>query len=154
MKETKACSSEYRIMERLLKRWLVTSLMPYAIYLVGYVFESRVPGRDMPIIRDQSLAFLPGEAGLALFVAAAEKVRPTSTARHIAGLLLGLVSFIVIRRVTYSPSDYSAQAWWSPTKLYHDVVICGLLFLYEVVYEFFGQLLLTDDHMVISIDVF
>lgn len=113
-------------MKRLLKRWLVTSLMPYAIYLVGYVLESRLPGRDMPILKDQSLAFLPGEAGLAMFVAAAEKVRPTSTARHVAGLLLGLVAFIVIRRVTYSPSDYSAQAWRSPTKLYHDVVICGV----------------------------
>jgi hypothetical protein len=110
----------------LLKRWLVASLQPYAIYLVGYVFESRLPGRDMPVLKDQSLAFLPGEAGLALFVAAAEKVRPTTLARHIAGLLLGLVAFIVIRYITYSPSDYSAKAWWSPTKIYHDVVICGV----------------------------
>lgn len=110
----------------LLKRWLVTCLQPYAIYLVGYLFESRLPGRDMPVLKDQSVAFLPGEAGLALFVAAAEKVRPTTLARHIVGLLLGLVAFIVIRHVTYSPSDYSAKAWWSPTKIYHDVVICGV----------------------------
>lgn len=120
-------------MKQVLLRWLALSLKPYAIYLVGYIFESRVPGRDMPIIKDQSLAFLPGEAGLALFVAAAEKVRPTSTTRHIAGLLLGIVAFVVVRRVTYSPSDYSAEAWRSPTKLYHDVVICGV----------FGYLIVT-----------
>lgn len=108
------------------KRWLVISLMPYAIYLVGYVFESRLPGRDMPVIKDQSLAFLPGDAGLALLIAMADKAKPVTPRWHVAGVILGLMAFIVVRRVTYSPSDYSPEAWWSPTKIYHDVVICGI----------------------------
>ncbi len=111
-------------MQRLLKRWIVMSMVPYAIYLVAYVFESRVPGRDTPIFTDQSLAFLPGDAGLALFAAAAEGVQPPTPRRRLAGLLLGIVALVVLRRVTYSPSDYSARAWRSPSKIYHDVVVC------------------------------
>lgn len=113
-------------MKHLLKRWLLLSLLPYQIYLIGYVFESRVPFRDMPVFKDQSLAFLPGDAGLALAIAAADKIAEATLARRIGGLLLGVVAFVVIRRVTYKPSDYSAKAWRSPTKIYHDVVICAV----------------------------
>lgn len=114
-------------MRQLIRRWLIASLLPYAMYLVAFVFESRVPGRDTPILRDQSLAFLPGDFGLALFVATPEpeSARP-SRMRRAAGLLLGLMAFIVVRRITYSPSDYSPRAWRSPSKIYHDVVICGV----------------------------
>ncbi len=114
-------------MRQLIRRWLLASLLPYAIYLVAFVFESRVPGRDAPVLKDQSLAFLPGDFGLALFVAAPDvlTVRP-SRIRQVAGVLLGLIAFIVVRRVTYSPTDYSPRAWRSPSKIYHDVVICGV----------------------------
>lgn len=51
--------------------WLGLSTIPYAMFLVAYVFESRLPGIGpdrIPVWRYQSRAFLPGDFGLTLFV--------------------------------------------------------------------------------------
>lgn len=128
-------------MSEYVKRWLLLTLAPYGMYLIGYVFESRIPGRDTPIYKDQALAFLLGEPGLALLIAMSGKTTGPTPKRKLLGLLLGVVAFIVIRRVTYKPEDYSREAWRSPTKLYHDVVICGVfgyLIVVRVVPFYFG----------------
>ena len=114
---------------RLLRQWLVLSLVPYAMYAVAYLFESRVPGRDVPIWRGQSKAFVPGDLALALAFAAAmtnKPVKPVTPRSHAIGLVIGVLALIVVRRVTYKPGDYTIEAWRSPSKLYHDVVICVL----------------------------
>lgn len=100
------------------------------MYLIGYVLESRVPGKDMPIWKNQSKAFFPGDAGLALLVATGACFIPQGfTQTNIAKLLLiialtsGVLVFILARKFLYTPKDYSVQAWNSPTKLWHDYVM-------------------------------
>lgn len=116
-----------RMVLRLIRQWLVMSLVPYAMYAVAYVFESRVPGRDVPVWRGQSKAFVPGDLALSLFMAAPGKsVRPVSFRRHVVGVVVGVAALIAVRRLTYKPTDYTPEAWRSPSKLYHDVAICML----------------------------
>ncbi|RYF28988.1 MAG: hypothetical protein EOO17_03160 [Chloroflexi bacterium] len=116
----------------IIRRWLLMSLVPYGMYAVAYVLESRKPGRDVAIWRGQSKAFVPGDAGLALFIAVAKPGGRVSPRRHVAGLFLGLVSLVALRRLTYRPEDYTVNQWRSPSKLYHDLVVC-VLFGYLVV---------------------
>lgn len=116
----------------IIRRWLLMSLVPYGMYAVAYILESRIPGRDVAIWRGQSKAFVPGDAGLALFIAVANPSDRVSLRRRVAGLLLGLVSLAALRRLTYKPEDYTVNQWKSPSKLYHDLVVC-VFFGYLVV---------------------
>ena len=101
------------------------------MYLIAYIFESRVPGRDIPIWKWQSKAYLPGDFGLAMFTATSIYLWPRTSsliwARScwwIAGsILAGMLAFWFARKFLYRPSDYSKGAWNSPTKIWHDVAM-------------------------------
>lgn len=116
--------------------WLVFALagaVPYAMYLVAYVFESRTPGwgpGKVPVWRGQSRAFLPGDFGLAWTVAVCWQFRDDVTSSHFRspwfwlGSFAGaVVLFVVVRRRMYTPEDYTANQWASPTKRWHDFVM-------------------------------
>lgn len=103
--------------------------LPYGMYVVAYLFESRKPGNgpnDAPIWHGQSKAFLPGDIGLSLLLAVAMYLQ---IGRYVSGwmLLLGAVVGVVVynlaRRFTYTPKDYSPGAWNSPSKRWHDLVM-------------------------------
>lgn len=129
------------------------SAIPYALYLVAYVFESRRPGdgpNDVPVWKDQSRAFMPGDFGLALMVAVCLQYRGDVTARWatsgwsaIAALSIGLGVFLFARRFLYTPKDYSRRAWNSPSKLWHDFVMF-LLFSAVAAYVCVPVYLTTD----------
>lgn len=102
------------------------------MYVVAFVFESRTPSftkfdeNHTPVWRKQSKAFLPGDFGLALFIAAATPKWPTSYWSVAVGLLVCVAAFVGLRFVTYKPSDYTKSAWNSPSKRYHDYVISSV----------------------------
>jgi len=116
--------------------WLTlvgVSAIPYAMYLVAYLGESRKPGRgpnDVPVWRDQSRAFMPGDFGLALMVTCCLQLRNRlaadwATSLWFKGLvlLIAVGIFLVARTYLYTPEDYSRAAWNSPSKRYHDFVM-------------------------------
>ncbi|RYZ88781.1 MAG: hypothetical protein EOP06_10375 [Proteobacteria bacterium] len=117
----------------ILLTWAALTIVIYCIYIVAIVYESRRPSlkifdkHHMPIWRYQSRAFLPGDAGLALFVAAAPKSFSWTFA--VAGAVACLIALWVIRNVTYDKNgdDYDLAAWNSPSKRYHDYVVCFVL---------------------------
>lgn len=108
------------------------SAIPYALYGVAYVFESRHPGNgpnDVPVWKDQSRAFMPGGFGLALMVAVClqyhSQVKGWTTSPWVAVFagLIGVGMFVVAR--TYEiilPYRYLRTAWLSPSKRYYDFV--------------------------------
>ncbi len=106
--------------------WVVLSAVAYMMYFVAYVFESRVPFRDVPLWKHQSRAFFPGDIGLSLFIAVAAPFQMRSVWLLIGGIVLAVVAFFVVRHVTYSPNSYTKQAWKSPSKLWHDFVVCSV----------------------------
>ena len=115
--------------------FLVISAIPYGMYLVAYLFESRRPGNgpnDIPIWKGQSRAFLPGDFGLALFVTAWLQYRPGLLTTDLQRVGVSFVSTIIAvlvytlaRKYGYKESDYTPEAWRSPTKVYHDAVMFG-----------------------------
>lgn len=135
--------------------WLAISCVPYGMYLVAWVFESRVPGRDVPvrlkrsklfakwpqdtldnrvpIWLKQSRAYMPGDFGLALAATVGVNfvVRdgwPWLTMQwwwDVLAVLFVGLAVFVGRRVLYNPNDYNAKAWHSPSKRYHDYVMYG-----------------------------
>lgn len=114
---------------------LVTAAIPYGMYLVAYVFEGRRPGngpRDVPVLKGQSKAFLPGDFGLALCLTVAIYYSNTVAGKWSYSLwysvvcaILGLVVFNVARSRFYTAKDYSRAAWKSPSKRYHDYILYG-----------------------------
>ena len=115
--------------------WICISAIPYAMYVVAYVFESRLPGNGpgkIPIWRNQSRALFPGDFGLSLFATAGLCLHVGGAShdwtsqwwvRWLIGPLLSLVVFYLGRRTFYSASSYSEAAWRSPSKRYHDYVM-------------------------------
>lgn len=121
-------------MPAFIRRWLLIALVPYAMYLVAYVFESRIPVKDVPLWKGQSKAFFPGDAAFAVFVAmTGEFDYPPPPRNRVLGITVGVIALFIIRRLTYKPEDYTPQQWRSPSKVYHDVVVC----------LFFGYLAVT-----------
>jgi len=108
------------------------SAISYFTYVVAYVFEGRKPGNgvdDIPVWRDQSRAFLPGDIGLGLAVAAViwlPNPNP-SWAQHwswyFGSLATGLIVFFIGRRVLYAADSYTPEQWRSPSKRWHDFVM-------------------------------
>jgi len=112
--------------------WLGIVAIPYFMYVVAWVFESRRPGRgpdDAPVWKDQSRAFLPGDAFLTTAVVTIiflPKAGPDWGHQWwwiVVSVLTGIAMFLTGRKVTYSPSDYTPQAWKSPSKRWHDFVM-------------------------------
>lgn len=110
--------------------------IPYGMYLVAYIFEGRRIGRgldNVPLWRDQSKAFMPGDIGLALFLAVGAYyanlgVNPGwSSARWYLAVCVGfsVIVFVSARVFFYRPEDYTPTAWGSPSKVYHDYVMYG-----------------------------
>lgn len=117
--------------------FLIAAAIPYAMFLVAYVFEGRRIGNgpdDVPFWKGQSRAFMPGDIGLALFVAVAAYhslvlTMPSWTSSYwFIGICLcfGALVFTVARTFFYSKEDYTIQQWNSPTKVYHDYVMYWL----------------------------
>lgn len=112
--------------------WMGISAISYTMYLVAWIFESRKPGsgpNDVPVWRGQSKAFLPGDFGLGLAVTTTLWM-PHQTPDWSRSWWWTLVSFAagatvyyVGRRVAYKPEDYTPQAWRSPSKRWHDLVM-------------------------------
>ncbi|MBC7943462.1 hypothetical protein H7X68_03120 [Candidatus Saccharibacteria bacterium] len=133
--------------------WLVfatASFTAYAMYIVAYVFESRLPGRDVPVWRGQSKAFMPGDFGLSLLVAVGVFYYGDVTADwtgsnwfKMLSIVVGVVTFLVSRQFLYTQRDYSWQAWCSPSKRYHDFVMF-LLFCAVALYICLPSYLLTS----------
>lgn len=114
--------------------WSVFAVCIFIVYVmfyfIAYVFESRLPGKDVPIWRNQSKAFIPGDTGLSILVAVGVYYFPKSFLSTNEAILLltasssiGVVVFSVARKYLYTPRDYSPEAWKSPTKIWHDVVM-------------------------------
>lgn len=116
--------------------WLMlvgVSAIPYAMYPVAYLGESRRPGRgpnDVPVWRDQSRAFMPGDFGLALMVTCCLQLRSRLAADWAISLwfkglvlLVAVGIFLAARTYLYTPKHYSRSAWNSPSKRYHDFVM-------------------------------
>lgn len=119
--------------------FLTASFVAYAMYLVAFLFESRVPFRDIPVWKDQSRAFLPGDFCLAFTMAVGAYSYPADItswamlAFFAVGLIVGIVVYIVARRYVSTDNDYSKEAWNSPSKKYHD----------RVMYFFFAGILIA-----------
>jgi len=116
--------------------WLVfamASFTAYGMYIVAYLFESRLPGRgpnDIPVWYQQSRAFMPGDFGLALLVAVSVYCRGNVTVGwaesawfKVLPIAVGIVTFLASRKFLYTPRDYPPEAWRSPSKRYHDIVM-------------------------------
>jgi hypothetical protein len=112
--------------------WLGVSAIPYAMYLVAFVFESRKPGigpNDVPVWKDQSRAFMPGDFGLALAATSAifmNGATPDWSSEWwwlTLSLFAGYSAFMLGRRFFYSEKDYTKQQWNSPSKRWHDFVM-------------------------------
>lgn len=110
---------------------IVANIISYAMYLVAYVLESRVPGKDAPIWRYQSKAYVPGDFGLSLMVAVGLYIRTSSAtvewadSRWYLGLccVIGLLVYNFARKFLFTDKDYTWGAWRSPSKRYHDKVM-------------------------------
>lgn len=93
--------------------WLGLSTIPYAMFLVAYVFESRLPGIGpdrIPVWRYQSRAFLPGDFGLTLFVTSGlclfdQASRGQRTLYEWINDQWQVVA-------TYQLHDWSVSGWW------------------------------------------
>lgn len=115
------------------RTFTLISLIPYAMYLVAFIGEGRRPGsgpNDVPVWRDQSRAYVPGEFGLVLLVTSCLQYRGGINASWVntwwfAGVSLGIgvAVFLGARRFLYTPNDYSVGAWSSVSKRYHDLVM-------------------------------
>jgi len=113
--------------------FVVVSAVPYALFVVAYIGESRRPGNnpdDVPVWRDQSRAFLPGDFGLALMFTCCLQYRGDVTARWavstwlgLSALCIGIATFLFARLFLYTTANYSKAAWNSPSKRYHDFVM-------------------------------
>lgn len=113
--------------------FIAISAVPYGIYPVAYVLEDRRPGNgpnDIPVWKDQSRAFMPGDFGLALLVTVNLYFRQDVTASWASAfwfkglaLFIGVATYVLARRYLYTPREYSIGAWNSPSKRYHDVVM-------------------------------
>ena len=103
-------------------QWLLLSALAYAMFAVAYVFESRLPFRDVPVWRLQSKAFLPGDLSFAFCIALSTPSWPTLRL-GVIGLVVavGVVTFL---RVT-AKKDYG-RARMSPSKLYHDYIVSSV----------------------------
>jgi hypothetical protein len=100
------------------------------MYFVAWIFESRTPGRDTPIWKDQSKAYMPGDFGLALMVSTAIYLQPNvpdwakSNWYYIVSIISGIIIFWFARKFLYRlEKDYDKDAWQSPSKVYHDYVM-------------------------------
>lgn len=115
--------------------WLLLSLVPYFMYVIAYIWESRTPGYGkgkVPVWKGQSRAFLPGDFGLALFLAIGLDLYTLGDVFQwmtsyvyivLAGPVFATIVFTVGRKVLYNPNDYTPEAWRSPSKLWHDGVM-------------------------------
>lgn len=112
--------------------FLSLSLISYGMYIVAWLLESRRPGRDTPIWRGQSKAYMPGDFGLALMVAVAICQRSivalpnwsNSTYFLVMSVVIGFGIFYFARKFLYRfEKDYSQKSWHSPSKIYHDFVM-------------------------------
>ncbi len=109
--------------------WTLISGLPYGMYVIAYVMESRRPGNgpdDVPVWRDQSKAFLPGDLGLSLLLAVSMYLqvgKGTPWWMGWVGIAVGVLVYKLARRFTYTPNDYTPQAWRSPSKKWHDMVM-------------------------------
>lgn len=123
-----------RVLWRLVLWWAVIAMVPYGMFAVAWVFESRVPGRDVPVWRGQSKAFVPGDLGLALAAAvgvvlASVQGLPAwalSWQWLLVSAAVVIVTLVIGRRVLYNADDYTISQWRSPSKRYHDIVMFGV----------------------------
>ena len=111
--------------------WLI---WPGLMFLVGWIFESRM----VPVFKNQSMAFLPGDfvfelmyVALALFYVEATEINPNiinaiqNPGWVALSALFAFFIFLPLRR--RDRGAYPKRAFYSPTKLCHD--ICGYYFI-------------------------
>ena len=130
--------------------FLALTVVSYGLYLVAWLFESRIPLVDTPVWKDQSKAFMPGDAGLSLLVAVGiwhygqvEIGWQQSVLTALFALGIAVVTFVIARRFLYTSNDYTREAWNSPSKLYHDYVMY-VLFCWLAVWVCIPAYLFTD----------
>ena len=129
--------------------WIALSVVAYGMYVVAYLLESRVPSftkfdeRHVPIWRKQSRAFLPGDLGLALFIAAATPKWP-SWWSGVLGIAACFITLWALRNLTYNKDDYTRAEWNSWSKRYHDYVI-SFLFAFTAVTWWFPIIIRQED---------
>lgn len=132
MQSAKASSLRGGSTVEILISWLVLSAIAYGMYVVAYVFESRTPSLSkfdeyhVPVQRNQSKAFLPGNFGLAAFIAAASPKLPTSPHVVYAAVALSIIASLFVRYIVDFPSDYKKGARNSPSKRYRDYLITSV----------------------------
>jgi len=124
--------------------WLALLPVPYGMFPVAWYFESRDIGSGVPIWRDQSKAFVPGDAGLVLATAigillARDQGLPGWSSTwwwYTLSILAPLGALYVGRRLLYNKDSYTKRQWNSPSKWYHDVVMFGMFPAVAFVYIF------------------
>lgn len=108
---------------------LIVSLLvtPIGMIFVGIVLESRV----VPLWRNQSKAFIPGDIGLGVMFATGWYLYPQipagnfwgSAVMPFTGLCIGCFTCYLMRTEFDGENNYPLRALKSPTKRYHDFVL-------------------------------
>ena len=108
---------------------LIISLLvtPIGMILVGIVLESRI----VPLWRNQSKAFIPGDIGLGVMLATGWYLYPQIPAGNfwgsaimpLIGLWVGVLTCYLMRTKFDGENNYPRLALRSPTKRYHDFVL-------------------------------
>jgi hypothetical protein len=119
----------------LLLAWLIT---PVILYLVGVVFESRIPFLDFKPWKDAFRGFMPGDLLLGWAFASAVHVSASldqkshwynSGVWHAVVFFGAIVGGLLARKFLDAPM-YTSRQMKSPSKLYHDFAIyCGYGYL-------------------------
>lgn len=110
---------------------LAWCLTPIGLYIVAYILESRLVGRDFRPFVDAFLGFMPGDlflgAAFGCFVWAVDRSPGeqgwwASSWWHLVVFIGAIVGGLLARKFLDSP-NYTRRQMRSPSKLYHDVAL-------------------------------
>lgn len=109
--------SSERFLVALFAAWALT---PVWFIVVGIICESRV----VPLWRNQSRAFMPGDLALGVTFATGWYLHPRfDPTLLVIGLVAGVVLLCLMRRKFDGTNNYPLPTLRSPTKVYHDYVL-------------------------------
>lgn len=123
----------------LVAAWFITPVM---LYLVKWVFESKVPFRHYHPWYDAFRGFMPGDLFLGVVFALSVQLTAgldsdqhwyNSGVWHVVVLIGAVIGGLLARKFLDGPPVYNRRQMRSPSKLYHDIVL----------YMGFGYLLFT-----------
>lgn len=109
--------SSGRFLTALVLAWIFT---PGLFVLMGLVGESRL----VPLVKNQSRAFMPGDLFLGWVFATGWYFHPEFDNLLLGiGLAVGGVGLVLMRSKFDGINNYPIRALQSPTKMYHDYIL-------------------------------